>query len=319
LRNNPSINKNIREKILDTAREMGYRSNTIASSLLSKKTNTSGVIIPRLNSYFVASVLADMEDIANEEGFNLINSQSPENAEKEVANAHTMFNNRVDGLLVSLASDSENIDHLNPIKKNIPVLFFDPTSSTSERTSVIIDNFRSAYNVTKHLLEQGCRRISHLAGNMWHIVYSERLRGYKEALRDHKIPYDEKLFYVCRLDETSGTAAAERILKLKPEKWPNAVFSVIDTASLHCIIWLKAAGIRIPEDIAFASFNNDPISKVIEPNLTTVNYSGYRIGEIAVRRLINHLKGISSAKTTNTILLRSDLIICESSLKKKSL
>jgi LacI family transcriptional regulator len=100
---------------------------------------------------------------------------------------------------------------------------------------------------------------------------------------------------------------------------PDAVFASNDTAAVHCMIRLKAAGIRVPSDIAFAGFNNEPISKVVEPNLTTVNYSGYSVGEAAVTSLINHLTGISSIKTTNKIVLRSDLIIRESSLKNKSL
>jgi len=167
LQNNPAVNKNTRKKIVDTALALGYRSNTFASSLRSKKTNTLGVIVPRLNSYFVASVLAGMEDVANKEGYNLIISQSLENAGKEIANAHTMFNNRVDGLLISLAYDSENIDHLKPFfKKNIPVVFFDRTYPHNESTSVIIDNYRAAYDIIKHLLDEGCRRIMHLAGNV---------------------------------------------------------------------------------------------------------------------------------------------------------
>jgi LacI family transcriptional regulator len=120
LRNLPTINKLTRKKIIDTAKEMGYRSNSFASNLRSKKTNTIGVIVPRLNSYFVASVLAGMEDVSYKEGYNLIISQSLEKVEKEVFNAHTMFNKRVDGLLISLAYDSIDIDHLNPFfKKNI--------------------------------------------------------------------------------------------------------------------------------------------------------------------------------------------------------
>ncbi len=320
LQDNPAINKNTRKKIVDAARELGYRSNTFASSLRSKKTNTLGVIVPRLNSYFVASVLSGMEDVANKEGYNLIISQSLENAGKEVANAHTMFNNRVDGLLVSLAYDSENIDHLKPFfKKNIPVVFFDRTYPHNESTSIIIDNYKAAYDITKHLLDQGCRRIMHLAGNMLRNVYADRLQGYKEALKDYKIAFDEKLIYISKLDEAAGTAAAEHILKVKVVNRPDAVFSANDTAAVHCMIRLKTAGISIPADIAFAGFNNDPISKVIEPNLTTVNYSGYHIGEAAVMSLINHLNGISSTKNTNTIILRADMIIRESSLKRKSL
>lgn len=318
LQNNPSINKNTRKKITETALELGYRSNTFASSLRTKKTHTLGVIVPRLNSYFVASVLSGMEDVANKQGYNLIISQSLEKADKEIANAHTMYNKRVDGLLVSLAYDTESIDHLKPFfLKNIPVVFFDRTHPHIDCTSVIIDNYKAAYEVTKHLLDQGFRRIMHLAGYKIRNVYAERLRGYKDALKDYKIPFDENLLYTSNLSEAAGNAAAEHILTMEKANRPDAVFSANDTAAVHCMIRLKAAGIQIPGDIGFAGFNNDPISKVVEPNLTTVNYSGYNIGETAVMNLINHLNGVSSTKTTNTIVLRSDLVIRESSIKKK--
>jgi LacI family transcriptional regulator len=267
----------------------------------------------------MSSVLAGMEDAASRENYNLIISQSLESSEKEVANAHTMFNKRVDGLLVSLAYDTENIDHFAPFfKKGIPVIFFDRIYPHSESTSIVIDNFKAAYDITKHLIDQGCRRIMHLGGNMLRNVYSDRLKGYKQALRDHRIVFDEKLVNISKLNEEAGTEAAKYILKMTVKK-PDGVFSANDTAAVYCMMKLKEAGIRIPGDIAFAGFNNDPISKIIEPNLTTVSYSGYDVGEAAVTSLINHLNGISSVKTTNTIILRSDLIIRDSSLKNKNL
>jgi Transcriptional regulators len=319
LKDHPSINKNTRKKIADAARELGYRSNTFASSLRSRKTHTLGVIVPRLNSYFMASVLSGMEDVANREGYNLIISQSLESAEKEIANAQTMYNKRVDGLLVSLAYNTENINHIRPFfTRGIPVVFFDRTHPDTDSTSIIIDNYQAAYNVTKHLLEQGCRHIMHLGGNILRNVYAERLRGYRQALKDHRIPFSEKLLFTSKLTENSGTEAAEHILKMKPGERPDAVFAGNDTAAVYCMIRLKTARIKIPDDIAFAGFNNDLISKVIEPNLTTVNYSGYHIGEAAVTNLVNHLNGVSNIKTTNTIILRSDLIIRDSSLKNKT-
>jgi LacI family transcriptional regulator len=319
LNNHPSINKNTRKKIADAAKELGYRSNTFASSLRSKKTHTIGVIVPRLNSNFMSSVLAGMEDAASREHYNLIITQSLEKREKEKANAHIMFNKRVDGLLISLAYDTESITHLQPFfSKGIPVVFFDRTFPHSESVSIVIDNFKAAYDITKHLLEQGCKRIMHLGGNMLRDVYSERLRGYKKALQDHNIPFNDKLLYISSLNEEAGTDAAKHILKMKPSARPDAVFGANDTAAVHCMIHLKSAGLLIPDDIAFAGFNNDPISKVIEPNLTTINYSGYHIGEVAVMNLINHLKGLTSTKTTNTIVLRADLVVRESSLKNKS-
>ncbi len=320
LKDHPSINKLTRKKIAEAAKELGYRSNNFASSLRSKKTHTLGVMVPRLNSYFMAAVMSGMEDAANREGYNLIISQSLEKTTKEVANAQTMFNKRVDGLLVSLAYDTENIDHFAPFfRKNIPVVFFDRVYPHADSTCIIIDNYTAAYNITKHLIGEGCRRIMHLGGNMLRNVYSERLRGYKHALRDHKIPFEDKLVYISNLSEADGTEAAEYILKMKTKDRPDAVFSSNDTAAVHCMIRVKAEGIKIPANIAFAGFNNDPISKIVEPNLTTINYSGYAIGEMAVTNLINHLTGISNVKTTNTVVLRSDLIIRESSIKNKSL
>lgn len=319
LKDHPTINKNTRKKIVEAARHLGYRSNTFASSLRSKKTHTIGIIVPRLNSYFMSSVLAGMEDAASRENYNLIISQSLESAEKEVANAHTMFNKRVDGLLVSLAYDTENIHHFESFfKKRIPVIFFDRVHAHSESTSIVIDNYKAAYEVTKHLIDNGCKRIVHLGGNMLRNVYSERLRGYRQALRDNKITFDEKLVLVSKLNEDAGVDAARAILKMTTKK-PDAVFAANDTAAVYCMMKLKKAGIRIPQEIAFAGFNNDPVSKIIEPNLTTVNYSGYEVGEAAVTSLINHLNGISNVKSTHTIILRSDLIIRESSLKNKSL
>jgi LacI family transcriptional regulator len=319
LKNHPTINKNTRKKIADAAKELGYRSNTFASSLRSNRTHTIGVIVPRLNSNFMSSVLAGMEDAASRENYNLIITQSLEKREKEKANAHTMYNKRVDGLLISLAYDTENISHLQPFfTKGIPVVFFDRTFNHSESTSILINNFQAAYDATKHLLEQGCKRVMHLGGNMLRDVYSERLRGYKKALQDHKTPFEERLIYISNLNEEAGTEVAKYILKMKKTARPDGVFSANDTAAVHCMIHLKTAGIRIPDDIAFAGFNNDPISKVVEPNWTTINYSGYHIGEVAVMNLINHLKGLNSAKTTNTIVLRADLIVRESSLKNKS-
>jgi LacI family transcriptional regulator len=319
LKNHPAINKNTRKKIADAAKELGYRSNTFASSLRSKRTHTIGVIVPRLNSNFMSSVLAGMEAAANREDYNLIITQSLEKREKEKANAHTMFNKRVDGLLISLAYDTENITHLQPFfTKGIPVVFFDRTFPHSESTSILIDNAQAAYDVTKHLLEQGCKRIMHLGGNMLRDVYSERLKGYKRALKDFNIPFDEKLIYISNLSEDDGVEAAKHILKMKSSARPDGIFGANDTVAVHCMITLKAAGVNIPAEIAFAGFNNDPISKVIEPNLTTVNYSGYNIGEVSVMNLINHLKGLTSTKTTNTIVLRADLVIRESSLKNKS-
>ncbi|WP_315821187.1 substrate-binding domain-containing protein [Paraflavitalea speifideaquila] len=141
----------------------------------------------------MSSVLAGMENAANRHGYNLIIAQSLEDAEKEKINAATMFNKRVDGLLISLSYDTQNINHLEPFfKRNIPVVFFDRVHPHNASTSIVINNYTAAYNITKHLVDQGCRRIMHLGGNMFRNVYKDRFDGYRQALKDHDLPFHEK-------------------------------------------------------------------------------------------------------------------------------
>lgn len=317
LKDHATVNKSTRKKIQDLARQLGYRSNTFASSLRKKRTNTIGVIIPRLSSFFMSNVLAGMEHIANTEGYNLIISQSHETLSKEIANVETMFNNRVDGLLVSLSGETENLDHFEHfIRKGIPVIFFDRIREHSQCMGIVIDNYKAAYEATKHLLDNGYRRIMHICGNTNTLVYAERLRGYKQALTNYKIAFDPKLVITKNMTEDAGIEAARHILNMKHR--PDAVFSANDDCAVYCMKTLKQSGLKIPDDIAFVGFNNDPMSKVVEPNLTTVNYPGYAMGEAATTQLINHLNGVTNITTTNIIILRSELIIRESSRKKKA-
>src|SRR4029453_19019848 len=126
LKDDPVVNKKTKKKIFELAEKMGYRSNHFARNLRNQRTETIGVIVPRLNSYFMSTVIAGIESIVNSEGYNLIISQSSESPTKEVASPKTIFNNRVDGLLVSLAYDTDDIKHFDQFfKKNIPLIFFD--------------------------------------------------------------------------------------------------------------------------------------------------------------------------------------------------
>ncbi len=315
LQNHPKVSTKTKKKIFDLADASGYRTNHFARNLRNQKTKTLGVIVPRLNSNFMSSVIAGIESIANANGYSLIISQSSEEAEKEAASVKTMFNSRVDGLLVSLAYDTENLAHFdNFFKKSIPVIFFDRVMGHENSTSILVDNREAGYKATKHLIEQGCTRIVHITAVPKQNVYKERLNGYRDALNEAAIKFKEEYTIINNLSQEAGVAAAAAILKMKPR--PDGVFVANDNCAVGCMLALKQAGIRIPGDIAFAGFNNDPVSTVIEPNLTTINYSGKEMGQVAARHLISQLDGDPSTGNTNTIVLRSELIIRESSLKK---
>jgi len=314
LKDDPVVNKKTKKKIFDLAEQLGYRSNHFARNLRNQRTETIGVIVPRLNSYFMSTVIAGIENVANSEGYNLIISQSSESAEKEKLSAKTMFNSRVDGLLVSLSYDTNDLLHFDQFsRKKIPVIFFDRGEEHVNFTNVLIDNRQAAYDATKHLIEQGCKKIMHITAKLKRNVYVDRLKGYKQALAEHGLPFKEDLVMIGNLSLEAGMQAAETILKMEP--LPDGVLVANDNCAVGCMMALNQAGIRIPKQIAFVGFNNDPVSKVIEPNLTTINYPGYEMGEVAARNLINHLNDTYPIHSTHTIVLRSELIIRASSLR----
>ncbi|HVF96667.1 MAG TPA: LacI family DNA-binding transcriptional regulator [Flavisolibacter sp.] len=316
LQDHPRISKKTKKKIFELADEIGYRTNHFARNLRNQKTQTLGVIVPRLNSNFMSSIIAGIEQVANTHGYSLLISQSSESAEKEVASAKTMFNSRVDGLLISLAYDTSTLKHFDSFfRKNIPVIFFDRVMDHESSTSILVDNRLAGYNATKHLIEQGCKRIVHITATPQQNVYKDRLRGYKDALSDGKIKHKVEDVLITNLSQEAGTEVAETILKMKP--LPDGIFVANDSCAVGCMLALKKKGIRIPEDIAFVGFNNDPVSTVVEPNLTTINYSGYEMGQVASRHMINHLNGTSLIDNTNTIILRSELVIRQSSQRKQ--
>lgn len=316
LKDHPAINKHTKKKIADLAVKLGYRSNNFASNLRKQSTNTIGVIVHELKSQFITSVLAGIEKITTEANYDLIIAHSSESASKEIANAENLFHKRVDGVIASLAFDTQDLSHFQPFeKKGIPVIFFDRVFEDSDGAKVIINNRKAGYEATTHLIEQGCKKIAHITANLKRNVYAERLKGYQQALSEHGLKYNDKYVVVDDLSEEASILSAKKILAMRP--LPDGIFITNDFCAAVCIQTLKEAGLRIPDDIAIVGFNNDVISKIIDPKLTTINYPGMEIGEIVARNLINHLQGNSNIHLTNTIIIKSELIVRESSLKKK--
>ena len=317
LKNDPVVSKKTKKKIFELAEEMGYRSNHFARNLRNQQTNTIGIIVHELNSNFITSVLAGVEKVTTEAGYDLIIAHSSESFMKEAANAKNLFHKRVDWLIASLSFDTKNMDHFKPfIKKGVPVIFFDRVEQDGDSIVVIIDNYKCGYQATEHLIEQECNRIVHVTASLNRNVYSQRYQGYRDALFDAGIPFNENFLIVKDLSEKAGIEAAKQMLKMKP--LPDGAFITNDFVAAVCMRTLKEHGVAIPDDIALVGFNNDAIGKLIEPALTTINYPGRDMGEIVARNLINHLQGVSKIQNTKTIIVNSDLIIRKSSLKKKA-
>ncbi|MEN8230795.1 MAG: LacI family DNA-binding transcriptional regulator [Bacteroidota bacterium] len=317
LRSHPAIKDETVRRIKETADSMGYQQNTFASNLRRNRSNTIGVILPRLSSSFQSAVISGMEEVAAKNGYHLLISQSGESVEKEKVNIKTMYDSRADGLLLSLAADAENLDHLELfLKKGIPLVLFDRTKEHPdyESTSVVIDNRKAGYDVTHHLIEQGCERILHVCDNLLSNVYTERYDGYKDALNEHGFTVDPDLVVIDTLDEGSGARIVKRIQAM--ERRPDAVFAANDISAVTVICELKKAGIMVPREIAVAGFNNVHISRVVEPELTTMHYPGVEMGKVAATMLIEMMNQ-DQPVVARTIVMEHELVIRGSSLKKR--
>ncbi|MET0466628.1 MAG: LacI family DNA-binding transcriptional regulator [Chitinophagaceae bacterium] len=316
LQDHPEISQKTISKVKDTAEKLGYRHNTFASNLRTRKTYTIGVLVHELQSNFMVSVLAGIEKVTSEAGYDLIIAHSSESFDKEAANAKNLFHKRVDGLFVSLSLQTTNLKHFKAFQdKNIPIMFFDRVDENSDATKIVIDNYRCGYQATSHLIEQGCKRIVMVTSDLRRNVYAQRHKGYQDALFDHKIAYDSDLVLIKDLSEEGGRTSALEILKKTP--FPDGAFITNDFTAAVCLQTLKEHGVRIPEDIAIVGFNNDKICKFVDPNLTTINYPGFDMGVIAAKNMIQHLEGKSAIDTTSKIVIHSELIVRESSRRKK--
>jgi len=175
LNNNSRISEKTRQIVQKKAIEMGYRPNILAANLRSKKTNTIGVVVPRIDRYFFSSAISGIEDYAWTKGYNVIITQSNDILLKEISCVHTLFNNRVDGLIISISMQTDEDKHLRLFsEKNIPILFFDRFCPTIASDRILVDDFNSGYKITRHLIERGCKRIAHIAGPELLNIYKDR-------------------------------------------------------------------------------------------------------------------------------------------------
>lgn len=313
LSNNSRVTQKTKDRVNAKANELGYQRNLLASNLRNNKTNTIGVIVPRISRHFFSSAIAGIEETAYEAGYNVIICQSLEQLSREQKIAQTLSENRVDGVLISISMETTDCDYLQIFKKNgTSLVFFDRHCDIPGNSSVLIDDFQGGFDATEHLILQGCKKIAHFSGPQELEIYKNRFKGYQSALEKHNITLDENLIISSKLMESDGIESAKKLLS---QPLVDGIFSSNDTAAISAMQYLKAQGIKIPEDIAIVGFSNEPISSVIEPSLTTIDQPGFEMGKIATHLLLKQIKDKPGLTVAETIVLKPILIERNSSKK----
>lgn len=285
LNNNDRISRKTKQLVRETATRLNYRHNKIASSLRTGKTHTIGVIIPSAKINFFGSVVHGIETFANEHNYRTLIYQSEETAFLEIKAIETFLGARVDGILASLAKEATDFSHYIQVKnKNVPLVLFDRSNDSLQIPSVVVDDFKGAYYATTHLIDQGYKRIAHLAGPAQFQTFQNRLEGYQAALAAHGLLYDETLIYFGDISIDAGIKAADYYLQLSEP--PDAIFSVEDFSALGLMKRLKARSVRVPEDIGIIGFANEDFGEYITPTLSSIDQQTVNMGREAFRMLL---------------------------------
>ena len=312
LRGMPEIHPNTKTSILKLAEEMDYQPNQLAKNLVGNRTKTIGVIVPTLSYYFFSSVLNSIEEAAMQAGYSVIVCQTNESYLREKAQIQNMLNSQVEGFIISLACDSYDYEHINRlIRKQIPLVLFDRYTDKLEVSKVIVDNKQAAFKATCHLIENGCKKLSCLAGPPHLEISNQRLEGFKEALSSHGLLYDER--YVSHSDFTQENTIIQANNMMSLAVPPDGILTMSDRIAFSTMYALKQKGIKIPEDVAMVSFNNEPTCMYLTPSLTSVNQPIREMGTQSVRLLLKQLE--SDKIEPETVILDTQLVIRESSLR----
>jgi len=314
LKDHPDISRDTKDAVNELAKKLHYKPNAVALSLKNSKTNTIGVIIPELVHYFFSSVISGIEDVAYEAGYNVMICQSNEKYEREIINAQALLSNRVEGALISISKQTENFAHLQTLDESgIPIVFFDRVPEGFDSDSVIINDRKAAYNAVSYLIDSGCQLIAHLASPPTLEIGKFRLEGYKEALKDHNLPFIED--YVIVADSFDLAAIATRKLIQLPVP-PDGIFAVNDLTAVGVMKTLQKMGVAIPEKVAIMGFSAGSYSDITTPTLSSVDQHGYEMGVKAATVL---LERIESQRTGHgeTFFIDTNLVIRESTKKSE--
>lgn len=313
LRDTYDVNQETKEKVLALAAELNYKPNFNATGLAKGSTHNLGVILPFITNYYFSTVITGIQEVAYNNGYNIILFVTNDSPERELAIMENLSVSSLDGLLVSISSDSDSCNHFQEIvDEGIPVVFFDRVANEIETSKVMQDDYNGAFEAVEHLIGNGYKRIAHIAGPKGLSFTEARLKGYLDALQKHNIQPNEDWVLYSGFSQEHGENDTLKLLELKNK--PDAIFAVNDRKAIGAMITLKNKGVKVGEDFGVIGFTNDPMSTIISPALSTIAEPAFEIGKLSCELLIKHIT--KKHFHAEEIILPGKLIVRESSGRK---
>lgn len=313
LNGNTRISVKTRNLISEKALEMGYRPNKLASALRTGESRTIGIIVPFADRAFFGSVIGAIEETVHEYGYQLILCQSNDIWENEEKKIDLLLKTQVSGILVSTSPNVGEPAHLQRVlDANIPLIMFDRVDDRIKTSTVKVNDFQGAYDMVKHLIDQGCTKIAHLAGDLRLAIYFDRFQGYKQALHDYGLSFDPKMIRQRDCFVDLGYEATEELFNEGYR--PDGIFASSDHKAVGAVKYLIGKGYKIPGQIAVSGFSNEPITEHMIPPVSTVDQRTKEMGRRAAEFFLWSMEN-PGKKGFQEALLQPQLIIRQSSLK----
>lgn len=293
--------------ILEAAKQLNYRPNQVARGLRLNKTNTLGIIAPDISNPFFAYIIKRVQNLAHGLGYSVVVCNTDENLDQEVEHVNVMYRNRVDGLIAMPVG--QEYDHYSEwFERGRPLVLLDRCFDSIGASSVVVDNYSGSLEAVEHLIRYGHSRIAFIQGLPGTYTNNERLRGYRDALERHGIPYNPDLVVGGDFREENGYM--ETKLLLTSSLPPTALFATSDLITLGALKAISEEGLTIPDDISLIMFDDFDFAPYLKCPVTAVRQPKEMMGEIAVKLLAEELEG--HRRDGKRIVLKTTLVVRDS-------
>jgi LacI family transcriptional regulator len=307
LSDHPHISEDTKVKVSAAAKRLGYRYNALAAALRSSRSKTIGLIVPRISMPFQAAVITAIQNRLQTFGYNLMIFQSNESPELEKKIVNLLMGTQVEGLIVSVTLYTKDYQIFDrSTLGNVPVVFYDRVPIDKACHKIVGDEFSGGYQVTKHLAQQGCKRIAHISGPLSCSIYLQRLSGYKEALKEFNLPYDEDLMFFHELNKENTLKSCASLFSRKIV--PDAIFACNDTAALAVLEFARKNELRVPQQLKVVGYANDSRTEISNPQITSVEQFPHLMGDGAAKLIMDLIETNDNNKSFISLTTPVELI-----------
>lgn len=301
------IGDKTKKLVLEYAKAHNYVPNRMARGLKEGKSRSIGVVVCSIDNSFVSQMLDGIDQFCTANDYQLIIMQSKENFEQEKSCINLLYAGGIDGLLISPTYQTTDFEYLKQLQKDgLPIVLFDRLSEHIDTHKVAVDNFNGAYNAVAHLIKNGYQTIAHINSESKLNLTTDRFEGYKKALSDHNIAYNEDLVKFCNTNSLNESLEISIKQLMSLAKKPNAIFTATDQISTKSLAVLNQLNYKIPQNIALIGFSNTDLANVFNPALSTIHQPAFEIGNLAAKQLLSLIEHKTEV-VFETILLDTEL------------